>query len=511
MESTTKPCTSDNGQTALNGACIFERKYSEITKTPISISKAPKYRYRLVDCKSFADRESLRILEFEDLPKHQYGAVSYVWRDLEPKKSIEYAIVDGTGGEGKFDVEVLHTICVAMLSLGCDYLWMDILSIMEESKDDISWQMQRMCDIYTFCKECLVVPGGIKRLADLSEETTWIHRAWTLQEAVAPPSTQCLFSWAGEDARLQTNMETPITVVQPGKAAVADMKSLLESSFKGWCSVLDKNDNVIRESLELKLLGKGPQLMALLGALDHKGTDGFQNAIWRSSFTRTAKYPADNVFSIMGILGVTLDTKKFDVNDRLSPTIALMQGLLAKGGRIEWLGIATKMPPNPQMSTIPAFTERSASTKRVVVSIEGQEQEVSDLMDGWWTIANTPQGQLDDSGYLTFKSRAVSISEHSAGSDRIYLGSADRYEWDISPKDEGEFRAVLVGTKEPYTNGVAPATMDPDDHILVIIREHQLNKFDVLGYVFVPEEKLNIKGWYEETFTIGGPNSAHKK
>ncbi|KAF4977306.1 hypothetical protein FDECE_18370 [Fusarium decemcellulare] len=500
--------TSANGNTALKGACIFERKYSDITKTNISIAHAAQHRYRLVDCKSLADQEGLRILEFEALPEHQYGAVSYVWRGLEPKQHVDYAVVDGTNGDGKFDVEVLRTICLAMLSLGCDLLWIDILSMIQESEYDKTWQMQRMCDIYELCAQCLVVPGGILRLADLSEETTWIHRAWTLQEAVAPPSTKCLFSWAGEDATLQSNMETPVTVVQLGKAAIADMESLLNSSFKGCCSVLDKDYKVISESLDLKVLGSGPQLMALLGALDHKDTDGFQNAIWRSSFTRTAKYPADNVFSIMGVLGVTLDTKKFNNEDRLGPTIALMQALLEKGGRIEWLGIATRMPPNPRMSTIPAFTQRSDSTKRVVVKVEGKEQEVSDLMDGWWTIANTPLGKLEESGYLTFTSRAVSIDERSAGSDRIHLGSADGYEWDIVPKNQGEFRAVLVGTKEPYTNGVAPATLDPDDHILVIIREHRLNKFDVIGYVFVPEEKINVNGWYEDTFTIGGPLQA---
>ncbi|KAM0554018.1 hypothetical protein ACHAPJ_007093 [Fusarium lateritium] len=507
MESTNKSATSTSDQTSLKGACIFERKFSDITRTPISIAHATTHRFRLVDCKSFADRQSLRILDFEDIPKQKYGAVSYVWKGLEPKEPAHHAVVAGTNGDGKFDVELLRTICVAMLELKCAFLWIDILCIIEESEDDRSWQMQRMCDIYNQCSQCLVVPGGILRLADLSEETTWISRAWTLQEAVAPSSAHCLFAWAGEDANLQTNRETPLTVVQPGKAAIADMKSLLEVSFRGWCSVVGKNNEVISEYLELRAIGHGPELMALLGALDHKGTDGFQNAIWRSSFMRTASYAVDNIFSIMGVLGVILDPKNFDdKTDRLAPTIALMQGLLEQGGRIEWLGIATRMPPNPKMSTIPTFTERSGSTKKVVVIIEGKEQEVSNLMDGWWSIANTPQGQLDDSGYLTFESRAISISKHSAGSDRIHLGSAGGYEWDISTKDQGEFRAVLVGTKEPYTNGVAPATVDPDDHILVLIREHQPNKFNVIGYLFVPEEKLNIKGWYEQTFTIGGPD-----
>src|SRR5277367_1567730 len=60
------------------------------------------------------------------------------------------------------------------------YLWLDRLCIMQTSKQDKRWQIVHTFNLYRHCTQCLVLPGGIQRLVPLDEETSWVHRAWTL-------------------------------------------------------------------------------------------------------------------------------------------------------------------------------------------------------------------------------------------------------------------------------------------------------------------------------------------
>lgn len=58
--------------------------------------------------------------------------------------------------------------------------------MLQDNKEDKIWQISQMYDLYAKCQMCLVVPGGLLRLAELSDTTCWADRAWTLQEAAAP-------------------------------------------------------------------------------------------------------------------------------------------------------------------------------------------------------------------------------------------------------------------------------------------------------------------------------------
>ncbi|KAK0477695.1 hypothetical protein IW261DRAFT_1486050 [Armillaria novae-zelandiae] len=60
-------------------------------------------------------------------------------------------------------------------------------------------------------------------------------------------------------------------------------------------------------------------------------------------------------FSIMGLFGVTLDTRKFSKDDWLGVTIALMQVILCHGDRASWVGAAPYLPVNPRLSTVSVF------------------------------------------------------------------------------------------------------------------------------------------------------------
>ncbi|KAH6890291.1 hypothetical protein B0T10DRAFT_485478 [Thelonectria olida] len=488
---------------AASGKCILEVPFSSLTAPPISISSAQPCRFRLVDCRSFKEGRSLRILEFNELPASQYATISYVWRGLQPTADVAQMIIDGTDKKGRISVDVLRIACGALLELGCELLWVDGLCIIQGNETDKGWQMQRMYDIYKSCAKCLVVPGGLLRLAELPEETSWIHRAWTLQEAIAPPSAECLFSWTAGECILQSNMSTAVHEVEKGVAAIANMKSLLETSMSSRCAVIKEGDEEDSETeVEVKILGNGSQLQALLGALDLRGVAGFENAVWRSSFTRTAKYAVDNVYAIMGVLGVTLNTLKFGQNDRVPATIELMQALLDKGHQAEWLAIATKMENNPSISTIPVFPEPSPAGKAVVKTEQG-EVDVSSLMDGWWMIADTPKGVLDSAGYLEFNAPAASIKKASPGASNPDTRLGDDADWEVLPTHEGPFYAVFVGTKQPYLNGVAPWISDPNDCVLMLLEEHLPGKFHSIGYVFASKAALESQAWSAASFMVG--------
>ncbi|OBZ73449.1 hypothetical protein A0H81_06667 [Grifola frondosa] len=103
--------------------------------------------------------------------------------------------VSGAEASDPISIAVLRHACTASLQAGAPNLWLDRLCIIETDANDKAWQISRMHQIYASCVVCLVLPGGIRRLVGLDEETPWIHRAWTLQEAVAPHRVEVLFAW----------------------------------------------------------------------------------------------------------------------------------------------------------------------------------------------------------------------------------------------------------------------------------------------------------------------------
>jgi hypothetical protein len=132
----------------------------------------------------------LRILEFTELPVKRYSAISYIWRGPGPLDNVEPPrtpiTVRGAEDADPITFDVLRTACLASLYLKSELIWLGRLCIIQDNRLDKNWQIENMYSIYKSCKVCLVLPGGLLRLAALTEETAWIHRAWTLQKALAP-------------------------------------------------------------------------------------------------------------------------------------------------------------------------------------------------------------------------------------------------------------------------------------------------------------------------------------
>ena len=115
-----------------------------------------------------------------------------------------------------------------------------------------------------------------------------MERAWTLQEALAPPAVNFIIDWTKGNAILQHNASIAVKEVLPGKAGVIELKGLLEGSLKSEVGLITSESKDESEKFPwqtLRLLGNASEvqdsyhIMALLGAMDHTNDTGRLNAL----------------------------------------------------------------------------------------------------------------------------------------------------------------------------------------------------------------------------------------
>ncbi|KAL6793762.1 hypothetical protein GGI42DRAFT_142881 [Trichoderma sp. SZMC 28013] len=500
------------------GKMILHINFGDITDQPLCLIKATPQRFRFLDGYALAHKSTIRVLEYDDLPSVPYAVISYVWSGLPPRPNVKSLLpniyVFGADGADPISVDVLRLVALAAEQRGCGLVWLDALCILQANDYDKGWQIQRMYDIYRSCHECIVAPGGLQRLVSLTEETSWASRAWTLQEAIAPPSAHCLFAWDRGDCYFQSTMITEVKQIEKGVAAIAPLSSTLESATRGdLISVTDRKGKEMplpSKNFSIKLFGdmsrNWARVRELIDAMDMKDEPGMFSAVWKSSFMRTAKFPVDTVFSIMGIMGVTLDTSKFKNEDRLGATIALMQGILARGEHAEWLAIATKTLPNPELSTLPVFPQIDAAWRFILETKDGMK-DVEDVIDSGWRLANAPKGMIRNDGYFRFSALAASITqskEEMTSASGFFSDTAGS--WNIVPQGRGSHKAVLIGQWQQYTTGNFGKFFMMQDQCLMILKEHVPGKFSNIGYAFVEKEVVETGNWKESLFVVGGPN-----
>lgn len=383
-----------------------------------------------------------------------------------------------------------------------------------------------MFNIYKYCKKCIVLPGGLSRLVPLDEPTSWIHRAWTLQEAIAPNESVCLFAWDQGDCILQTHMGIGVTEIQPGVAAQAGLHDLLSISLSQTVRIVKPPtwSYDTDETIRLRNLAdshEDNQIIALLGAIEYRGKEGMENAIWRASLMRVASRPADSIFSIMGILGVDLNPLQFDANDRFAPTIALMTALLAKGDRAEWLGAAPDVDINPHIATLPKFPQISPQGRALMESKDGLVP-ISDAMgDTWWRLVGAPRGEMLDDGTLKLKVQVLSVSKKSAADEsfpaldsvlEIRPGGFDRSTgaplstemWYPPPMGSGPPYILKLGLKEFYQNAARAMVLDPRPWLIMLVDACEDGKFRNFAYASVSQELADMPGWRERTIALTG-------
>ncbi|OTA66080.1 hypothetical protein K449DRAFT_403543 [Hypoxylon sp. EC38] len=212
--------------------------------------------------------------------------------------------------------------------------------------------------------------------------------------------------------------------------------------------------------------------------------DERHHSIWQSALMRTSSRPVDMVFSIMGLFGITLDTSRFEKEDRVKATIELAREIMAKGGRATWLAAAFRIHPSQQISTFPSFPRTSVSGKSYV-KVGGGVQEVSLLMENEYPIAQA-----------------------LVPMPKVYFQDVNDSWWETqedSVRIEKKTFAVLIGYFVGYYPGATPAR-DSKNVRAAIVEEHAQDRFHVRTYLALSKgTKAWVETWQELTFVVGGP------
>ncbi|KAJ5458409.1 hypothetical protein N7475_009797 [Penicillium sp. IBT 31633x] len=496
-------------------------------------------RFRLVDCDRFLHDQVLRVTEFSDLPPVNYSTISYPWRGNEynvtsPLAGGTFSVAGAEDGDPVSVDVLMHACTVSSTSLGIRYLWLDRVCIMQSSPQDKHWQIRRMYRIYKECKACIVLPGGLGRLVRLDEETAWIHRGWTLQEALAPDKVDVLFAWkAGSGTFVSADHSGVLSEVVEGQSAMAPLKDLIQASAVGHLLFSCNFMQASRVPVQVRILGSStPNARALAGLLseDLAADDEIRDhAIWKSAFLRTSSRPVDMVYSIMGLFGVSLDPGAFHKDDRAGATIALAREIVNSGRCASWLGIAFRVPPSQDLSTFPVFPMTSVQGS-AMVRVENRVLDVAGLVDDEYPntlglCMGLPRGTMDDHGYLTFIAktiivvRAHSEANENSSTTRQILGINDTI-WEEDEeiaKDNGKpsslptTYAVVLGWFDEYYPG-ATVIGNPAKIKLMIVEEHGSGQFHLATYAAVNYRHRNwVKTWKNRQFCLGGPaaSSSH--
>ncbi|KAG8734941.1 hypothetical protein FRC12_018278 [Ceratobasidium sp. 428] len=520
-------------------------------------------KYRFAECEPLVKDGTLRIQEYTNLPAKSYAAVSYVWEGLDRlpedlSRTFSVRPTDPLYPSDPITIRVVQHACQAALTKNIKLIWLDQFSIMQSVPEDQRWQIAKMYDIYKHCALCIVIPSGLGRLSSLQEPTNWIQRGWTLQEAVAPDEIQVLFLWSGRKdiaAKSSENQDAGpkdrITIVTPGCCAMAPLKLILDCCITGKL-ILIPNETVHPgkkltepDSDAVAIFGVGSKgytpddyravlpnvaMLAAIKSGDMSGDqDQMQHCLWKSTFMRSTRYPADAIFSIMGLFGVALDVSKFDPYDPIRPAVALAQEILRKGDGAAWLCASFHSLPCAQLSIFPSFPKvlderasRGSLKKLLVPTGPAGYADVSNIILNEYVdseiLIRMPRGQMDDNGYLTFPARSVPVTR--ASSDLVpnwhsktswqapgrSIVSTDGTLWQCKNTSSSDAFAVLLGCFFPY-NPVAAPPWDLDNIRGLIVMEHAPGKFHVHSYFMLTIRATDwvMDEWAERTLCVGGP------
>ncbi|KDQ10577.1 hypothetical protein BOTBODRAFT_178061 [Botryobasidium botryosum FD-172 SS1] len=525
---------------------ILEIPLSGLTGTTINPDEgATPCRFRFLDCAAFIDSSVLCVIEYpeESLREISFAAVSYPWRDLQMPEGItppEGSFgVRGAEHADEISIDVLRTACLAARRFGRSLLWIDRLCILQTRKDDKNWQIQRMFRIYSRCDPCLVLPGGLVRLAALSDPTTWIDRAWTLQEALAPGQNKlkCLFSFTHTsyleflEQQCESGFGQPFleflchsasrrnpiqTIIEPGRSAACDLIELFVLMWGGVAGFKYHEPALSRhhDRFPVRIIYT-PAARLLQRALQFGG-----RYTWIAAFARSSSRPVDMVFSMMDLLGVNLEVSQFHPEERTKAMIHLLQASMNRGERATWLYISPEMPASVELSTLPSLPETSESGRafirtpdRLVPAFEAVEEPEL------WQSEGAPRGTMSSSGYFRFCARAVLVVGPRKLNTRAssHSGTATTRAY-----DNREVWAIVIGRREelnrdPETGRIRPTPRSAAPPIgvteltFMFVENHGFGLFHRIGMEReINEAKTVDWDWKWREFDVGGPGRGER-
>jgi Heterokaryon incompatibility protein (HET) len=300
--------------------------------------------------------------EGEHIPK--YATISHSWAPSEEVQRLSEAAnrplrID-LGGNKHHEVswQGLVEAAKAAHHLGCDFVWLDLVSVHQDSSEDKKLQIQHMGQVYEKSIAVIVMPGGVAAAQGPEFYAPWITRAWTLQEATLSPSNVHVLIRA---SRRDPNYDYEIASTGPkydvrnvdDEIALSKLQDLLGCRKRGL--KITKVDKATKERSEVKFVVKcfgddESLITALEGVLSGHTEAMKKSAAWRSIWLRTSTKPQDMVFSVMHLLGVSI---KVDYN-RTREDLILELARKTKEFP-SWLDIGEDMPYDARFGLVPAI------------------------------------------------------------------------------------------------------------------------------------------------------------
>ncbi|KIJ30314.1 hypothetical protein M422DRAFT_234885 [Sphaerobolus stellatus SS14] len=506
-------------------------------EVPIDVgSSSTPCRYRLVDCISYIDKGNLHIIESSNFPAMAYSAISYVWRGnpADPTKVGPAFMVQGAPDADPISVNVLKNACHLSIQRGINYLWLDRLCILQDNSEDKKWQIKEMYRMYLSCELCIILPGGVQRLVRLDEETAWIHRGWTLQEALAPKEVVVLFAWEVGSGKIQTGDDEGIlTEVISEHSGVSPLGHIINACTLGYIIFISTTGKILPDfRISVRIFGTGTANIKALASLNSEiiatSIDVKNHAIWKSALLRTSQRPVDMVFSIMGLFGITLDTRKYGKNDRIRATIDLVREILENGGSASWLGMSFHLPPCKEFCTFPIFPMTSVAGKALIEDHAGFQRDIADFVVGEYPNelgfgCGLPGGTMSEDSYFTFSTKSVIVEPASrsddSGEHKIIVG-IDESAWTVHDtiNDHGSrgdnlnhYLAVLIGWFDEYYPG--STSIDNKNKIKgMIVKLHAPGRYHLVSYFALHfQDRPWVISWRECEVSVGSSQLKNKE
>jgi Heterokaryon incompatibility protein (HET) len=333
----------------------------------------------------------------ETIPK--YAAISHVWKlspDVEKaaNEANEPLKVDiGNGRIHTLSTFGLGQAATAAKYLGCEYIWLDLLSINQQSHDDKVGQIKQMGNIYKSASAVLIMLGGVSAAQRMEMDSSWIDRAWTLQEATLCSNTYCLVAWPYANVSKTDHWDyrnVKFTRLD-GNIAISEIKGFLQLAQQSPPNRVVANVNDTEQLYEfqfefpVKGLGNSraaiDALTAVLYGLQVDPDDSDMSrmrlyaAAWRSMWLRTSTKPQDMVFSMLHLLGADIQVDySRSQQDLIFELAAKTEALPA------WLTIGEDIPINPKsglLAELPIFMGNTGLPK---YQIQGKDLPTAEFI-----------------------------------------------------------------------------------------------------------------------------------
>jgi len=226
----------------------------------------------------------------------------------------------------------------------------------------------------------------------------------------------------------------------------------------------------------------------------------------------------DMVFSIMDLLGGRLDVAKFGEHDRLKATIAMIQAITKAKPKYHatWLFIAPGTTPSRELSTLPQMPETSVSGRACIHSPRKGRVLAFEAMSArggnFWRSEGAPRGELTDSGYFVFWSRAALVVKEVAPQSQR-KDYDDRETWAIVFGRLKSFnRNPDTWRRQGWNPDKSPRPKGVYELTLMLVERHGYELYHRVGMEREIDERKTVGwNWTYRCFQVGGPGRGERK